>query len=55
MVGGRKNAHKTVDRAVNLWKRHVMALEDVTERLERIRGALEEASVPLVLRYEPDD
>ena len=40
---------KPVDQAVNLWERHVMALEDVTERLERICAALEEASVPYAL------
>ncbi len=33
----------------DLWKRHLMALEDVTQRLERITRALEEASVPYAL------
>jgi hypothetical protein len=42
-------AIKTVDQAVDLWSRHVMALEDVSRRLERICRALGEASVPYAL------
>ncbi|MBN1909559.1 MAG: nucleotidyl transferase AbiEii/AbiGii toxin family protein [Pirellulales bacterium] len=33
----------------DLWRQHVMALEDVTQRLYRITGALERASVPYAL------
>ena len=33
----------------DLWERHVMALEDVTRRLERISAALRQASVPFGL------
>lgn len=32
-----------------LWEKHVMALEDVTRRLERIVGALEATAVPYAL------
>src|SRR5437588_837647 len=32
-----------------LWERYVMALDDVTDRLTRIAGALEAASVPYAL------
>jgi hypothetical protein len=40
---------ETLDQPLNPWNRHVMALEDVTERLERICGALQEALVPYAL------
>lgn len=33
----------------SLWKDYVMALDDVTDRLERISGALGKASVPFAL------
>lgn len=33
----------------DVWERHLMALEDVTQRLERITRALDEASVPYAL------
>ena|SRR5438128_7383486 len=32
-----------------LWERHIMALDKVTERLERITGALDQAGVPFAL------
>ena len=40
---------KTDDQTASPWKRHIMALDDVTDRLERICGALEKASVPYAL------
>ena len=33
----------------DVWERHLMAIEDVTQRLERITRALDEASVPYAL------
>lgn len=33
----------------SLWEKHVMALDDVTDRLRRITQALEDASVPYAL------
>jgi hypothetical protein len=33
-------------RSIGVWEKHIMALDDVTRRLERIAKALEEASVP---------
>src|SRR6266436_5919291 len=33
----------------DLWKRYTMALDKVTERLERFTGALEQAAVPYAL------
>ncbi len=39
----------TVKKAKNPWQRHLMALEEVTDRLERICGALEEEAVPYAL------
>jgi hypothetical protein len=32
-----------------VWERYVMALDDVTNRLERITGALDDAGVPFAL------
>ena len=40
---------KTVDQTTSPWKQYLMALEDVTDRLERISRALEKASVPYAL------
>jgi hypothetical protein len=34
---------------VSLWEKHIMALEDVSARMQRITGALESASVPYAL------
>jgi hypothetical protein len=42
-------AINTLDQAADLWRRHVMALEDVNHRLERICRALAEAAVPCAL------
>ena len=42
-------ATRTPTQPDDLWQRHVMALEDVTQRLERITTALERASVPYAL------
>ena len=39
----------SVDKPEDLWEQYVMALEDVTDRLKRITGALAEASVPYAL------
>src|SRR5438309_7241627 len=38
-----------LDQSQNLWQRHVMALEDVTDRLQRITAALEQHGVPYAL------
>ena len=38
-----------VTNAVDVWEQHVMALDDVSERLTRITGVLENASVPYAL------
>ncbi len=40
---------RTVPQPADLWERYVMAIEDVTDRLERITRALEQASVPYAL------
>lgn len=40
---------RTVQQPADLWQRYVMAIEDVTDRLERITRALEQASVPYAL------
>lgn len=40
---------KFLDQRERLWERHVMALEEVTGRLERITGAMQRASVPYAL------
>ena len=40
---------RAVDQAAKLWKQHLMALEDVTDRMERILGALREALIPYAL------
>jgi hypothetical protein len=37
------------DPTASLWKQYAMALDDVTDRLERISEALEKASVPFAL------
>ncbi len=39
----------TRDETASLWKQYIMALDEVTDRLERICGALEKASVPYAL------
>src|SRR2546428_11985019 len=39
----------TVVQPAGLWERYVMALDAVTERLQRIVSALEEANVPYAL------
>jgi hypothetical protein len=38
-----------IGRPADAWKRYLMALDDVTDRLERITRALREASVPYAL------
>jgi hypothetical protein len=43
----------TVVQPAGLWERHVMALDAVTERLQRIVTALEEANVPYALGGRP--
>lgn len=40
---------KAADQNADLWDRYVMALDDVTDRLKRICGALEKASLPYAL------
>jgi hypothetical protein len=40
---------KTAAPAPGLWEKYVMALDEVTERLQRITRALEEAAVPYAL------
>jgi hypothetical protein len=35
--------------ALSIWSQYIMALDDVTDRLERIRAALDKASVPYAL------
>jgi len=35
--------------AVSFWEKHVMAIDEVTRRFERIRGALESVHVPFAL------
>ena len=40
---------RAVGQAGDLWKRHLMALDDVTDRLERICGALQQAGLPYAL------
>ena len=40
---------RTVTQPTGVWERYLMALDDVTDRLQRITRALEEASVPYAL------
>ncbi len=40
---------KTMPSATSLWERYLMALDEVTERLERITSALDKARVPHAL------
>src|SRR5947209_11467867 len=40
---------KTAAPAPGLWEKYVMALDEVTDRLERITRALDEAGVPYAL------
>ncbi len=40
---------KAVDQSASPWNQHLMALDDVTRRMERICAALKEASVPYAL------
>jgi len=40
---------KTGQETASVWRQYIMALDDVTDRLERICRALEEASVPFAL------
>ena len=40
---------KTGGETASVWRQYIMALDDVTRRLERICRALEEASVPFAL------
>jgi len=47
-VAGRTST-TAVTHPSSVWEKHVMAVDDVTDRLERIAGALEEASVPYAL------
>src|SRR5438094_1120607 len=42
-------ASQVAGQAPGLWSKYVMALDDVTRRLERITGALELAAVPYAL------
>lgn len=42
-------AEKVASAPASLWEKHLMALEDVTDRMTRITGALESASVEYAL------
>jgi hypothetical protein len=42
-------SERTKSSATSVWEEYVMALDDVTDRLHRITGALERASVPYAL------
>ncbi len=42
-------AEKVASASASLWQRYLMALDDVTDRMRRITGALESASVEYAL------
>ena len=44
-----QTATQSVARPTGIWEKYVMALDDVTDRLQRITRALEQASLPFAL------
>src|SRR5207244_1311345 len=46
---GQKVSAKLVSSSPGIWERYLMALDEVTERLQRITGALEKAGIAYAL------